>query len=236
MSGLTYYVYRSTTSGFTPSPPDMVASSLSAASYSDLGLTASTAYYYVVEAVNAGGNSPASSQVTATTTASGTGGSVAEPNTLYLGGGATVTTPSLLSFAAGASGVDNIPANNPQSPGVVMNPLVYTITGVNGSYDSSMSTAFNLYLDAGTNAGEAAQVEVLYDLTGSGTFSRTELYSLFATNAAVDYEDYMQTSRGGLSSSTGTLGNMTNGTIVRRSRRLRGSGRLLGLWATTLKR
>lgn len=213
-SGVTYDVYRSTTSGFTPSPSNMIASSLSVASYSDLGLTASTTYYYVIEAVNSGGNSPASSQVSAMTTASGTGGAVSENNILYLLGGASVTTPSLLSFTAGTSGADYIPANNPQSPGVVMNPLVYTITGVNGTYNSAMATAFNLYLDAGTNAGEAAQVEVLYDLTGSGTFSRTELYSLFATNAAVDYEDYMQTSRGGLSTTTGTLGNMTNGTIV----------------------
>lgn len=213
-SGVTYDVYRSTTSGFTPSPGNMIASSLNVASYSDLGLTASTTYYYVVEAVNSGGNSPASSQVSAMTTAAGTGGAVSENNTLYLVGGATVTSPSLLSFTAGTSGADYIPANNPQSPGVVMNPLVYTITGVNGTYDSAMTTAFNLYVDAGTNVGEAAQVEVLYDLTGSGTFSRTELYSLFAANAAVDYEDYMQTSRGGLSSATGTLGNMTNGTIV----------------------
>lgn len=214
VSGLTYDVYRGTTSGFTPSPANMVASSLTAGSYSDLGLSPTTAYYYVVEAVNSGGNSPASSEVTSTTAAAGTGGAVPETNTLYLLGGATVTNPSLLSFTAGASGVDNIPANNPQSPNVVTNPLVYTITGVNGTYDSAMTTAFNLYVDAATNAGEAAQVEVLYDLAGSGTFSRTELYSLFATNAAVDYEDYMQTSRGGLLSATGTLGNMTNGTIV----------------------
>jgi hypothetical protein len=44
---------------------------------------------------------------------------------------------------------------------------------------------------------------------------RTEQYSYFAANAAVDWEDYAQNSRGGLESghTSGTLGNMTNGTV-----------------------
>jgi hypothetical protein len=62
-----YNVYGSTTSGFTPSAGTLIASSGTATSYSNTGLTASTAYYYVVEAADADGSSTASSQATATT-------------------------------------------------------------------------------------------------------------------------------------------------------------------------
>ena len=212
-SNVTYNVYRDTASGFTPTTANMIASGLTTASYADTTVSSSTTYYYVVEAVNSGGNSAPSTQVSAMPGTSGGTTSVPETNVLYLAGGATATNASLLTFTAGPSGADNIPANVPQAPGTPVNPLIYKITGVTGTYNSALTTAFNLFVDAGTNAGEAAQVEVLYDLTGSGTFSRTELYSYFATNAAVDYEDYMQNSRGGLMTATGTLGNMTNGTI-----------------------
>ena len=212
-ANVTYNVYRDTVSGFVPSNGNLIASNLTAATYADTGLSASSTYYYVVQAVNSGGSSPSSTQVSATPAATGTGTAVPESNILYLAGGATGTNSSLLTFTAGSPGADAMPGNSPQSPNTPQNPLVYRITGVNGTYNSALATAFNLFVDAGTNAGEAAQVEVLYDLNGSGTFSRTELYSYFATNAALDYEDYMQNSRGGLSSATGTLGNMTNGTI-----------------------
>ncbi len=61
-----YTVYRSTTSGFTPGSGNLIAS-ISGASYSDSGLTASTTYYYKVEASDSDGTSPASSQAQATT-------------------------------------------------------------------------------------------------------------------------------------------------------------------------
>jgi hypothetical protein len=211
-SNVTYNVFRSTASGFTPASNNQIATGLSVAAYHDLSLTASTTYYYVVEAVNSIGSSPASAQVSATTLASG--GTTAGSNTLYLVGGATATTPSQLSFTAGASGADSMIANNPQTVGTPENPLVYTIKGINGTYNPTISTIFNLYVDAGANAGEGAQAEIIYDMLGDGTQLRTELYSLFATDPVVGYEDYQQNSRGGLSSSTGTLANMTNGTVT----------------------
>ena len=64
-----YSVYRSTTSGFTPSSGTLVASGVTSTSYSNIGLTASTIYYYVVEAVDTDGASAASAQATATTQA-----------------------------------------------------------------------------------------------------------------------------------------------------------------------
>jgi O-glycosyl hydrolase len=71
-SGVTYSVYRGTASGFTPSSSTLVTSGLSSTTYSNTGLTASTTYYYVVEAVNSNGSSPASNQASATTASTGT--------------------------------------------------------------------------------------------------------------------------------------------------------------------
>jgi beta-galactosidase len=62
-----YNVYRSTTSGFTPSSTTLVGSGVTSANYSDTGLAGSTTYYYKVEAVDADGSSAASAQASATT-------------------------------------------------------------------------------------------------------------------------------------------------------------------------
>jgi hypothetical protein len=64
-----YSVYRSTTSGFTPGAGNLVASGLTSPSYSNTGLTASTTYYFVVEALDSYGTSAASAQASATTPA-----------------------------------------------------------------------------------------------------------------------------------------------------------------------
>ena len=70
---VSYSVFRSTTSGFTPSSSNMIASSLGAASYSDTGLTAATTYYYIVEAMDGDGTSAASGQASGTTEGGGGG-------------------------------------------------------------------------------------------------------------------------------------------------------------------
>ena len=72
-SGVQYQVFRSTTSGFAPSSNNLIATT-SAVTYSDTGLTAATAYYYVVEASNSAGNSTPTAQATATTSTGGSGG------------------------------------------------------------------------------------------------------------------------------------------------------------------
>ena len=69
VSGVTYNVYRSTTSGFTPAVGNQIASSLSVSSYKDRSVAYSTTYYYAVEAVNSAGRSAASAQASATTNA-----------------------------------------------------------------------------------------------------------------------------------------------------------------------
>jgi outer membrane protein assembly factor BamB len=67
--GVTYSIFRSTTAGFTPSSANQIASGVSGTTYSSTGLTASTTYYYLVEAVDSGGASTPSNQASATTMA-----------------------------------------------------------------------------------------------------------------------------------------------------------------------
>jgi Bacterial Ig-like domain/Fibronectin type III domain len=66
-----YNVYRSTTAGFTVNTAaDTPIATPTTNSYSDIGLTASTTYYYVVAAVNSSGViGPVSTQASATTAA-----------------------------------------------------------------------------------------------------------------------------------------------------------------------
>jgi hypothetical protein len=68
-SGITYDVYESTTSGFSPSASNRIASGVATTGYSATGLTGSKTYYYRVSAVNAGGESADTNQASATTTA-----------------------------------------------------------------------------------------------------------------------------------------------------------------------
>ncbi len=71
---INYSVFRSTTSGFTPSSSNQIASGLTTTSFANTGLAAATTYYYKVESVDATGPSPASTQASATTQQSSSGG------------------------------------------------------------------------------------------------------------------------------------------------------------------
>jgi endoglucanase len=71
---ISYSIFRSTTSGFTPSSSNQIVSGLTTTSFANTGLAAATTYYYRVEAVDAAGPSPASTQASATTQESSSGG------------------------------------------------------------------------------------------------------------------------------------------------------------------
>ena len=94
-SGVSYLVYRSTTSGFTPSSANQIGTT-GATTYSDNGLAAGTTYYYVVKATNSSGTSPASNQAGATTQTITT---VAPPTNLT----ATASSASSISLSFTAS-------------------------------------------------------------------------------------------------------------------------------------
>lgn len=99
-SGVTYTLYRSMTSGFTPASSNPIATGISGTSYSNTGLTASTTYYYLVEAVNSAGNSPASNQASATTSTGSSGGGGVSIN---CGGAATGSWAADEDFSGGST-------------------------------------------------------------------------------------------------------------------------------------
>lgn len=80
-----YSVYRAIKSG---GPYTAVATGLTSASYTDTGLTNGTAYYYVVTAVSAGGQSGNSAEVSATPASSLTDADIVAPEIAISGSGA----------------------------------------------------------------------------------------------------------------------------------------------------
>ncbi|MFZ3200919.1 MAG: malectin domain-containing carbohydrate-binding protein [Candidatus Acidiferrales bacterium] len=96
---ITYNVYQSTTSGFTPSTSNEIASGLTTTSYSATGLAASTTYYYLTEAVDSFGSSTQSNQASATTSAASCAAAPTAPSGL----GATAISSSQINLSWTAS-------------------------------------------------------------------------------------------------------------------------------------
>lgn len=94
--------------------------------------------------------------------------------------------------------------------GTPRNPVVFTATGLNLNHNGGQ-TAFELLLDAGQAVGNGVQARISYDLTGNGSWERVETYRYFATDPVPGWERYTQAA--GLHSSTGSLGNLRNGTV-----------------------
>ncbi|MFG1882597.1 glycosyl hydrolase [Micromonospora sp. NPDC049102] len=111
---------------------------------------------------------------------------------------------------AGSATTTTVAAANGNHDGTPTNAQVFTASGLNLTY-SGAQTAFDLFLDAGTAVGNGTQVRVSYDLTGNGSWDRTETWRYFATDPVAGYEHYTQSA--GLASATGTLGTLSNGTV-----------------------
>jgi beta-galactosidase len=96
---VTYDVFRATTSGFTPSTANRIATGQTGTTFQDGGVVASTTYFYVVKAVDAAGSSAGSNQASATTPG-GTGGGT------LLSQGKPATASSVETVFVAASAVD----------------------------------------------------------------------------------------------------------------------------------
>ncbi|XVV33111.1 hypothetical protein ACQPXT_01970 [Streptomyces sp. CA-100214] len=147
-----------------------------------------------------------------TATGTGTGGGDPDPdpptgNVFQLRTGGALTTAT-----GTTAGSDTVPsAGGANHDGTPYQPLVYEAKKVNGTYAAGASTAFRIQLDAGNAVGLGQQARISYDLTGDGSFERTETYRYFATDPVTGWETYSESS--GLKSATGTLGNLTGGTV-----------------------
>jgi hypothetical protein len=115
---VSYDVFRSTTSGFTPAAGNQIASAPTGTTYADTGLTAATTYYYVVEAVDASGTSSASNQANATTQAS------SPAPDFSLG-----ASPATLTLTVGSSGTETVTVT-PENGFSSASTVAFTCTGL----------------------------------------------------------------------------------------------------------
>jgi Malectin domain/Fibronectin type III domain len=149
---VTYNVFRSTTNGFTPSSSNQIASGVTATSYSDSGLSASTTYYYLVEGTNSGGTSGASNQASATTSSGGGGGGGTCTSICIDSGSTTAVSPFVADadFSGGATinhanTINTSNVTNPAPQAVYQSARVTTTAG-SGSFTYTIPG-----LTAGTN-------------------------------------------------------------------------------------
>ncbi|WP_139488513.1 hypothetical protein [Brevibacillus dissolubilis] len=150
-------------------------------------------------------------------TGGGGGGGTTPPpttaNTLYLRDGASSTVQGTLSATAGSSAnTDTIAsAGGGNYDGTVRNANVYVISGLNGTYDSTKSTQFNLFIDSGSAIANGLQAKVSYDFNGDNVYDRAETFNYFATDDVTGWQNYSQGS--GLKSSSGSFANLSNGKV-----------------------
>ncbi|MEU4891635.1 glycoside hydrolase family 16 protein [Streptomyces sp. NPDC044780] len=136
------------------------------------------------------------------------GGGGTEP-----GGSATqyLRTGGALGEAASASSATLASAGGTNHDGTPYQPQTYVSSGITRTY-SGGSTAFDLFVDAGTTVANGTQVRVSYDFTGDGTWDRAETYQYFATDPVPGYEHYTQ-ARGVKSTTGAALSNLSGGKV-----------------------
>lgn len=110
-NGVTYSVFRGTTDGFAPDISNQIASGLTGTTFSDMGLTASSTHFYVVEAVDSFASTAESNQAGATTLSAGSCSGAVSSITANFNGTAIPSGDALwFSSVAKVSGLGSAPA------------------------------------------------------------------------------------------------------------------------------
>ena len=175
---ISYNVFRSTTSGFTPSSSNQIATGVSGTSFPNTGLTANTTYFYLVEATDTAGTSAASNQASATTLPAtalqiNCGGPAVSPFVAdeFFAGGATINHPNTIDL----SGVTN-PAPMAVYQTARIASFTYTIPGFTAGSSHTVRLHF-----AETYWGTAGSR--IFNVTINGTPVLTN-FDIFATAGA----------------------------------------------------
>ncbi len=174
---VSYNVFRSTTSGFTPSASNQIASGVSGTTFSNTGLAASTTFFYLVEATNSGGTSGPSNQASATTQAVTTGG-------VQINSGGPAVSPFVadMDFVGGgtinhANTIDLSGVTNPAPMAVYQTARVNNFTYTIGGFGAGSSHTVRLHF-----------AETFFNTSGSRTFNvsinGTQVLSAFDIFAA----------------------------------------------------
>lgn len=186
---VTYSVFQSTTTGFTPSAANQVATGLTTASFQNMGLTASTAFFYVVEAVDGAGASAPSAQATATTLPAAGFSILVAPRTYSIAQGGTATGTVTVTRTGGFTGAVALSATGqPTGITVSFNPVSVTgttstvtfavaataaagmtpiiITGTGGGFTGA--TEADVTVPGGTNTAPVFRVDPTGKITKDG--------------------------------------------------------------------
>jgi hypothetical protein len=124
-----YEIFRSTTSGFTPSSTNQIGATQAGVKYTDSGLTPGTTYYYVVEAVDSSGTSSPSNQASAMVPATGS------PMPDFL----LSVAPTAVSVASGGSATTTVTLE-PQNNFSTNSAVTFTCTGLPAGTTCNFST------------------------------------------------------------------------------------------------
>ncbi|AXC12577.1 Chitinase [Acidisarcina polymorpha] len=190
-----YSLYASVNSGFTPSASNLIARVTNGTTYSSTGLSASTTYYYVVEAVDADGNSAASTAASATTQAAASG---AEVLAIAAGGpsesnsaGGDDSFVADEDFTGGGDNTVSAAAINLTQPGANAAPMAvyqharagiftYTIPGLaaGDQYSVLLHFAETYFTSAGSRVFNVA-------INGTTVLANFDIYAAVGLNAAL---------------------------------------------------
>ena len=156
-----YSVFRSTTSGFTPSSSNQITSGVTGTTFDDTTAVCNTTYHYAVEAVDADGASAASTQATATT------GACPTTTSVQINSGGPAVAPFVADVDFSGGGTINH-ANTINLSGVT-NPAPVAV------YQTARTGNFS-YTIPGFSPGSSHTVrlhfaETFFSTTGSRTFN-----------------------------------------------------------------
>ncbi|MBB6143208.1 hypothetical protein HNQ77_001152 [Silvibacterium bohemicum] len=198
-----YNVYRSTASGFAPGAGSLIANGLTNPAYSNAGLASNTTYYFVVEALNSDGNSPASAQSSATTppadlvsidagSTTGAGNSNGGDNPFVADedytGGTTYSVPNAITIPAD---LVTIAAPEAVYQSARQGAITYTIPGLTAGASYTVRLHFaELYFTA------AGSREFNVAINGKTVLANFDIYATAGTNYTAVIEQYVATANG----------------------------------------
>jgi cellulose 1,4-beta-cellobiosidase len=182
-----YNVYRSTTSGFTPSATTQIASGLTTTSFSDPGRTAATTFFYIVEAADGAGTAITRAQ--ATTPGAGNCTTVAGAVTNLV---ATANSSSQITLSWGAvtpptNCAVTYSVHRSTTSGFTPSASTLVISGLTTTSNISTgllaSTAYFFAVTADDAAGSSTPTRATATTQGNGTGTGTCHVGFTVTNA-----------------------------------------------------
>lgn len=192
-AGVVYDVFRSTTSGFTPSSANQIGTA-TGTSYSDTGLAVNTAYYYVIEASNTSGTSAPTAQAGATTMAiplapAGLTATSNSSNEVDLGWTASATSGVTYTVLRNGTAIANgLTGTTYSDTGLTASTTYsYAIEAANAAGTSSASNAAVTTTSASSGAATAPVITAA-PISQTATIGRTATFSVVAGGGSLAYQ------------------------------------------------